>query len=919
MIVRWMSRRSVWPWLALASIAACGDPPVPADETPPAAIEPAVPSMPLQALPVAVSGCEHLLAGPRCLQDRKRSIKLWLDGEWSADDFVASFDDAPLVGDEQRMDADERGVLFELEPQAAQGTIALLHADGRRFELELQPLPEAFRTARSAIKAPPDRQWTVEEARALVVKHREELPPLDAHLLDLLEPDLALHMQDYAAVLAMPWRLAAAPEPIADVVGIDLAHANAAYVAIHIMLDYAKAQAHIDALRAHPVDLDGRIAGAYWAGVLAHRIGAFEESVASFERASELAERTRHATLRSSALAEQAVVLAELGRFDEAEALARDAAARLAPDDPFLSFIRHEAAWVRMLHREDEPDLPDPSPLLGELMVHAQRRRDTVGANGIRLNLAIAASQSGAHELAERELQAVDRAHLNHIEQIFAELVLARAAQHRGNPSRARKHLERGRLLAELVGNEALVLRVRLARAELERRAGDRPAARREFEAAEAIEDRLALGIAPQAGRSAFSSARRHARAGYVELLLELGDGSAALCTVLGARARHLRSLSVRHDSAPVDPDRRARQRELLLDHAQLRAELERRMEDSWRLPGSELAGLRKRTERDLERLDALAGEAMALVEREPAPWTCSQARSAAGEHAVLTMHPTTAAGAWWLMIDRAGVVETVRVELDPAAAAGGFEDAASRALAELDGAGQLAGVTTLTVVPLGELGAVDFHALALLRQAGAPRVVYSLGLGRGRRAMLTDGSIAAITGGRADLREPTAEIEDVQAAMEPRGWVFRDAWVPADEHQPTLLHYAGHGRHAGPSGWDSALDLAGGSLTAEQIIAHQRAPAVVVLGACDAAATDARVLDGGMNIAAAFLLAGAELVIAPSRPVDDRDARALARALYRSPPGPSAANTLADALVGGLVDAQREGGRFGEWRAWGP
>ena len=133
------------------------------------------------------------------------------------------------------------------------------------------------------------------------------------------------------------------------------------------------------------------------------------------------------------------------------------------------------------------------------------------------------------------------------------------------------------------------------------------------------------------------------------------------------------------------------------------------------------------------------------------------------------------------------------------------------------------------------------------------------------------------------------------------------------------LLHYAGHGRHAGPSGWSSDLRLASGALTSQQLIAHQRAPAVVVLGVCEAGTSDTTVIDGGMNMAAAFLLAGAELVIAPESVVDDGDARALAGALYRTPPGPSGSRALAVALIEALGGAQRSEGRFMGWRAWVP
>lgn len=911
MIAREMGGRSGW-WLAvLTAVVVRGE--VVSEGA--SASRPVAPPRPVAALPVAVWGCDHLLAEPRCLRSQPRPLVLWLEGEWAASDLSLSFEDVPLGDTEVRTSADERGVLVELDPPAATGQLVWAHADGRRFALALAPVPEAFARARDEVGALVDG-GDARAARDRTTALREGLDPLDAHLLDCLDAGLAMRAGD-AAATTLPWRLEAAPAPIADALGIDRAHANAAYVAIVGELDYVKAQRHVDALQARPLDLEGQISRAYYGGLLARQIGRFDEALASLEHAGELAERARHTSYLGSILAEQAVVLAELGRFDEAEALAHEATTKLTPDDPILTSIRHEATWVRILHREDEPGLPDPSDTLQALIEHPDLT--DADANKYRLNLAIAASQSNDHARAERVLAPLDRTQLNREEQVFFELVKARIAHQRGEPSLAREHLERGRLLAELVGHEAFLLRVRLARARLEQQVGDRAAARREHELAEALEDRLALGIGAQLGRSTFSTARRHDRAAHVELLLELGDRAAALCTVLGARARHLRSLSVRHGSSPVDPARRERQRRLLLRHAELRDQLEQRRQDDWKLSVAELEQLRERNDRDRERIDALATEAMALVEREPAPWSCDQARSPAREHALLTMHPAVAADGWWVMLDRAGVVETVPVRIDRAAGAGGAEQAAAQALTTLVAAGRLAGVRTLTVVPLGELGAVDVHRLDPLRGLDGLRVVYGLGLGRAARAVAADGSAVAIAGGGDDLRDPAAEVDEVRAAMGRHGWTLRDAWAPADETQPTLLHYAGHGHHAGPSGWDSTLELAEGPLSAEQIIAHQHAPAVVVLGACDAAATDAKLLDGGMNMASAFLLAGAELVIAPSRPVADADARALAQQLYRAPPSPRDAAALADALVEGLTTAQREGGRFGAWRAWGP
>lgn len=861
-----------------------------------------------EPLPVAVDGCDGLGHGPRCVLRRPASIRMWLEGEHPADALAVTFDGAPLPP--LRVEADVEGVLLEVMLPSSDGVLALVHADGRRFELEVVPERSAYLAARKALVAARE-EHSVAEARRRLAARRAGLDPADAHRLDCFDTELAFVAEDWTTVLQAPWRLDEAPAELADLVAIDRAHVQAAYVAIQIVADYEQAKAHLRAARAHPLNVAATVNADYFTGVLEQRLGRREAALEHFDRAARLARRVHLDRDLAAAVAEQAVVLGELGRFDEIEPIVRDIESRLSRTDPLAADIRAEVTWARMLWREDEPSLPDPSATLRELVEHYEAHGDPTRAAGARLNLAIAASQNGDLGEAARALDRVDRKRLSDRDQVFVEIVAGRIDEQRGRVTAARERLERARLLAELSRDEALALRARLARAELERRAGAVRAARAEYEAAEALETRLAMGIAPTAGRSAFSSARRRSRAHHVELLLAQRDPEAALCTVLGARARHLRSLAASDEPAHDDAERLA----LLGRYEQRRAELERRHERSWALPADALARERSRADRELAELDALLVRAVARVERARPAWRCDDVRDPAPERGLLTMHPTAEEGGWWFLLDRGGEVEVRRV----LASKGQEAEAASRALAELEADGHLQGLRALTVVPLGAQTSTGFHALPALRDDDGLRVTYALGLGAARRSASLDRSAAVIVGAAEDLREVRAEADEVRAALSRAGWETIHTWVPGQERQPTLLHYAGHGRHAGLSGWSSDLQLAGGTLTSQQLIAHQRAPAVVVLGACEAGTSDTRVIDGGMNMAAAFLLAGAELVIAPESVVDDGDARALAGALYRAPPGPGGSRAVAATLVEALGASQRAEERFMGWRAWVP
>lgn len=900
--------RQGWVAAALIGLFSCGGEPRPSeDHDQRGFIEP------LSPLNVAVAGCKRLSAGPRCVvTESSAPITLWWPADASTVVPTPWFGDDRLSSDRVSIHADAEGATFVVDALPP-GRLSLVHPDGRRFELELEgesPSYLALEKELGKVRSPAAKRERLAELRATAGER-------DAHLLDCLDARYAFHVQDWDAVLERPSRLDETPNEIADFICIDAAHVQAAYVAIQVASDYHAALEHLRAARAHPVYLEATIETSYYEGILEQRLGRLDESLPWFSQVTELARKTRRNPDYAKAAVQKAVSLARLGRFVEAEALLVEVEARLEPEDPLTNDVRFNIAWVQILHREDDPTVADPTPLLRELVEHYEPSNDRIRANGVKLNLAIAASQDHDLEEAKRASSTLDRTQLDVVSQVFAEIVEARVARGSGRTQEAREHLERARVLAELASDDALALRVSLARAELEQQTGGLEQARKEYERADGIEDRLALSIAAHEGRSTFSNTYRHGRAHHVELLLELGDRSAALCTVLAARARHLRSLAVQRDRSALDPERAAEQRRLFVQRQGLVETLEQRNRESWSLPPDELARLAERSARELQRIDELSAEAMALIEDEPPPWRCADVRPADASRALLTMHPGSRAGQWWLLLDRAGEVDALLVELDPHAA--DAEVAMSRALARFAAKGRLGALDTLVVIPLGALVSVDFHALDPLSHEGGPRVLYGLGLGRARRPGPTDGSAAVLVDPSGNLREPAAEAEEVRAALSRVGWTQRDAWAPDDPHPPTLLYYAGHGYYTGLHGWGSYLQLPQGPVTIQQLIAHQRAPAIVVLGACHAGASNVEIIDGGMNLASAFLLAGADLVIAPKQAVDDRDARALARASYGNLPGPGDADALAHELVAALTSAQRQDDRFVDWRIWVP
>ena len=124
-----------------------------------------------------------------------------------------------------------------------------------------------------------------------------------------------------------------------------------------------------------------------------------------------------------------------------------------------------------------------------------------------------------------------------------------------------------------------------------------------------------------------------------------------------------------------------------------------------------------------------------------------------------------------------------------------------------------------------------------------------------------------------------------VRAALEQRGWraelldgdAARGQSLRAALGRVDLLHYVGHARSGGPGGWGSRLSLArDDTLEVPDVLALSQVPTTVVLSGCETGVVDPQSLGGGMSLAHAFILAGAQVVVATTHEIGDEDAIAL-------------------------------------------
>jgi tetratricopeptide (TPR) repeat protein len=879
----------------------------------------AKPSGPVDAvetpeIAVAVHGCE-LIVEPgvrRCLLQKPSTVSLWIPG---TDAYELRRDGVAIAA---RALQDPEGTLLRVEITELHGTLELMREGRTRWSLELAQTSAEYRvlTELALLRA---YEGNLEGAAALLDAGVAKLDAHEAALTRCLDAQLAQNSERLQDIIA---ELRTSPA-----VGCrGNAHLIAVFTQLYVNLDLNAALTNLDAAReAAAYDFGVQLNLLYHQADFDLLVGRIDEALASFDRVIRLSALVDERDVFRSAQVVKAIALARLGRFDEAEQLASSIETALAEGDDkdeVVIGIRYNLAWAALLQREDDASAAtDPTATLTRLAQIYAERGDTKQVARTHLHLALAAIQAGDIARAERSLGRIDRAMLEPRELVWLELVGSRVAARTGKPTRAGEHLERAQAFAQLTDDREENWLVWTAKASLAHAGGHNELALEAHEQAARLADQLALAVPGTAGRSMLVTSHGRVDAEHVEVLLELERSQDALCVAAGSRARHLRTLWARL-RPPLRNTEQHEYQALLGRHEARRKSIDAQLEQAWTLSTDELEQLRVRLRAQGEQADELLERATALLEREAPRWSCAQILPSTPERALLTMIADADRRRWWFMLARGGrEPQIVEVAVD-----GSTESLVRRALLALEPT--LAGVERLDVIPVGEVVDVDLQRLLFERPSLRTLTLrHSLGLGevgsQGIRHLPE--RRAAVIAGATDLDAVTREASRVTEVLREQGWQVESSWSPAATEQPTLLHYSGHGHHAGLAGWRSFIEVPGfGPLTAAGLVAMARAPELVVLGACSAGSSDTEIIDGGMNLAAAFLLAGAELVVAPSGPVDDETALELASELYRRFDTPEP-DTLVRALVGQqrahVDEVKVEAGPRSvlRWRAWVP
>lgn len=392
---------------------------------------------------------------------------------------------------------------------------------------------------------------------------------------------------------------------------------------------------------------------------------------------------------------------------------------------------------------------------------------------------------------------------------------------------------------------------------------GDHAGAAGRLARAEAVVAARALDVPVDAGRVAFAADRHESAARLVAALRAKGDVAGAMDAARRARRRVLTTLPTAQAVSRLDAAGRARWEAALARYQKARTDLARDAAGDWERSAEALAAARAARAVKARALRGLLDEALGALAAPGVGEDAPLAASAPGE-ALLTW-ARRPDGGWAVFVrDAAG---TVAADVEPPAWTAPVR-------------GRLAAADSVRVLAVGPTGE------AALDLAGRP-AVYAMDLpprstrAAGSTALLVADPTGDLPGARREADRVAPGLTAVRPTVRRLvGAAATRAAVRAALAEADHLHYAGHGRYAGFEGWDSALPLRDGPLALGDLLVLPRVPATVVLSGCETGRAEGDTAQG-LGLAHAFLLRGAEAVVAPVRPVDDGAAAAFGEALY--------------------------------------
>lgn len=847
-------------------------------------------------LRVLHAGCREVREGPVCtLEPGDTQLRLWAEVDPGLG--------ATLWIDDVRIEVEpeqvNEGLRWQLTPPAGAQRLELradLDGTPARFSLALEHRPRPRVAELDRIAARPEldharRQLEARlpalhgEARALGLLLAGDL----AAMMGDLDGMLAGYTEGVEAAYAVGWRRDASTMA-----------QRVTFVCLELRYDEQCARHWLerDAIIA-AADPEQHLLHAYYQGLAAEHVGDLRSALEAYRSQEHDARALGLAELEAGALAQQLLLVGRLGAHDRARAL-RERAEVLAASLPaplLRSQLLNAAAWMLLEARGRGLDTEDPVPALLRALELLGEDTDVTAASmrqAILLNLAYAAVLEGRAEVARARLEPVDEAWLDHEDRLWLLLLRARVAGLEGDPAGARGSFAALLSEADRLREPELRWQALVGQGEVLETLGRLEPARASYAAAEALLEEQLPRVAQGEGRERFVAERDRGARRLVDLLLREGQPAAALCVARLARTRPLRTLTRQLRGAA-----RASSEQLaaLQRYRETRARLEAAYDASWSLPAAAARQEQRGLER--ERGDNQAELDRLLAELDPGPGTAPDcAQLSAPAEGELHLHYVALDDGWVGFAVEAGGMTVARLgplTIDEVAGREAWPRWSAVLLQPF--ATQLARAQQLRVMPSGALTRVPFHALPAPTEAG-PMLLdlapLSYGLDLPVRSVpvpsLGESERAIVVAPPSNLTHAPAEARATAHALRDAGWqvhalegeAARGEAVRGVLPEAGLVHYVGHARSDGVSGWDSTLELArGDTLGVGDVLALSRAPGTVVLDGCETGLADPQALAGGMSLAHAFVLAGSRRVLANSHQVDDAAAAALMQAFY--------------------------------------
>ncbi len=635
----------------------------------------------------------------------------------------------------------------------------------------------------------------------------------------------------------------------------------------------------------------------FYRGSLALRIGDLQRATREFQAARGAAERWGHGAIEDAAEYQLVTTYARLMRDDEALEVLRHAEERVV-DHSCLNwlYIVNAEGWANFLLADLRRPARDAIPSLElartvlafpadeQSTPSRDRCRNDMLLDHVNLNLALASEAEGWVGFSEALLDQLSPDDGNDPEfefwreELEQRLVLARSD--RGELAEFLLHEHDG------TGDPDQNWSSAWARGRAFEALGLTDDALAEYALADGALAQMMSRLDFDGGRDRLLASRQQSSTRRVLLLLGEGRVDEALCVARLARRRSNAVLDRVARIASLSASEREKWASMITAHERLGAQLDEHENRRWETPVAERRGHDEQTaamakQLELARADAfefLFGASEIGSEQE----RCATLRPPSDRELMLIYFPTDRPDRWVAFASTRARTDYAIVEETPSVR--GDLQRLSEALLQ-PFADHIRSAESIRILPTAELWNVPFFALPWDEDVLVARAPVSMALDLARPSVpepANAGTALIVADPSSDLAAAADEAADVSRALVDRGWNVqqltgtdarlvdvRAAMVEAD-----LFHYAGHGRHAGVEGWGSALRLAGGMLlTVEDVLALERVPSLVILPACDTAPSGEGTLAGGMNIGRAFLLSGAEVVIAATGEIEDRAA----------------------------------------------